>query len=99
MTLDDERSGTMHEHRAADTGQYAEKDVHPAVADKLRYFAFGHLPDGPLRNTSAACAQLAERMVQDLPGNAQLTIGLQKLLEAKDCFVRAALDADYGGLT
>jgi len=65
---------------------------HPGVQAVLRYFEHDHLRAGPLRATSGACARLAEDMVDILPDTPQLTIGLQKLLEAKDCFVRAALD-------
>jgi hypothetical protein len=35
---------------------------------------------------------LAEEMSAALPECAELSAGLRKLLEAKDCFVRAALD-------
>jgi hypothetical protein len=38
-----------------------------------------------------ACADLAASMIEDLPDGPELTAGLRKLLEAKDCFVRAAL--------
>jgi hypothetical protein len=31
-------------------------------------------------------------MVDDLPDGPELTAGLRKLLEAKDCFVRASLE-------
>jgi hypothetical protein len=34
---------------------------------------------------------LAEAMIRDLPDGPELSAGLRKLLEAKDCFVRAAL--------
>jgi len=34
---------------------------------------------------------LAEAMIRELPDGPELTTGLRKLLEAKDCFVRAAL--------
>jgi hypothetical protein len=56
-----------------------------------RLFAFGHLPEGKLRNTSGQCASLAEEMVRTLPDGPELSSGLRKLLEAKDCFVRAAV--------
>jgi len=65
---------------------------HPGTQQIMRYFEFAHLPDGPLKNTSASCAMLAEVMVQTLPDGPELTAGLRKLLEAKDCFVRSALD-------
>lgn len=41
---------------------------------------------------SRDCAELADRMVERLDDGPELTAGLRKLLEAKDCFVRAALD-------
>jgi hypothetical protein len=68
-------------------------EPHPAVLALLRFFSYDHLPEGPLRDTSKACADLAHQMVSDLGpgGGAELTTGLRKLLEAKDCFVRAAL--------
>jgi hypothetical protein len=58
----------------------------------MRYFSFAHLPAGPLRDTSAICHDLARAMALELPPGAELSAGLRKLLEAKDCFVRAAID-------
>jgi len=57
----------------------------------LRYFAYAHLPR-ELQYISHQFADLAELMVTSLPRNAETSAGLRKLLEAKDCFVRAALD-------
>lgn len=65
---------------------------HPGTAGIARYFAFSHLPEGPLRDTSEACHDLADDMIGRLSDGPELTAGLRKLLEAKDCFVRAALD-------
>jgi hypothetical protein len=56
----------------------------------MDFFAFEHLPRH-LQAASVPCARLAEEMVQALPDSPELTVGLRKLLEAKDCFVRAAL--------
>jgi len=56
----------------------------------MRFFKSGHLPDD-LQAVSARCADLAEAMDQRLAESAEKTAGLRKLLEAKDCFVRAAL--------
>jgi len=53
-------------------------------------FAWVHLPDR-LDRISARVAMLAGAMVEDLNDGPELTAGLRKLLEAKDCFVRAAL--------
>lgn len=57
----------------------------------LKYFAFQHLPDGPLKATSAECFAMAASMDARLDDSAEKSAGLRKLLEAKDCFVRAAL--------
>jgi hypothetical protein len=65
-------------------------DRHPDVTGILQYFECGHLPER-LRGKSAACAALADVMVLLLPDGPELTAGLRKLLEAKDCFIRAAL--------
>lgn len=64
---------------------------HPGTLHFEPLFAFDHLPAGPLRTTSELCAALAEGLVSYLPDGPELTAGLRKLLEAKDCFVRAAL--------
>lgn len=69
---------------------------HPATTGLLRYFEFTHLPDH-LAAVSIRCAVLAGEMVGRLPDGPELTTGLRKLLEAKDCFVRAALDAADAG--
>ncbi|MBE1575058.1 hypothetical protein ACFORH_43005 [Amycolatopsis roodepoortensis] len=69
--------------------------THPAVAEKLEFFEFEHLP-AELRAVSEPCARLAHLMATSLPQSSQVTLGLQKLLEAKDCFVRAALPKREG---
>ncbi len=63
---------------------------HPGVGQILRYFAWSHLPER-LRLISRPLGDLATEMVDRLPDGPELTAGLRKLLEAKDCFVRAAL--------
>jgi len=65
---------------------------HPNTDALLGYFSYEHLPAGsPMRETSAECADLAKVMARDLPPGPEVTAGLRKLLEAKDCFVRASL--------
>lgn len=66
------------------------QDRHPAVANVLRFFAYAHLPSG-LQEISRPISELAVLMADRLPPNTEVTVGLRKLLEAKDCFVRAAL--------
>jgi hypothetical protein len=61
------------------------------VQDLLRFFAYDHLPE-PLQTISRSCFIMAYAMVDGLPDGPELTTGLRKLLEAKDCFVRAGLD-------
>lgn len=58
----------------------------------MRFFAYGHLPV-ELQEPSRSCAELAKTMEETLPDCAEKTAGLRKLLEAKDCFVRAKLEA------
>jgi hypothetical protein len=56
----------------------------------LQYFAYSHLPE-KLKAVSEPFGQLAARIVETLPRNPERTMALRKLLEAKDCAVRAAL--------
>ena len=57
----------------------------------LRFFEFGHLPTH-LANVSQPFADLAHDLARTLPPGPEVSTALRKLLEAKDCFVRAALD-------
>lgn len=66
---------------------------HPSVGGVAQWFEYAHLPDGTPRDLSANCAGLARYMLSALPDSPELTAGLRKLLEAKDCFVRAAIAA------
>ncbi len=58
----------------------------------MRYFSIIHLRPGPLRQTSAWFADLAVLIEDSLPAGPEKSAALRKLLEAKDCAVRAALD-------
>lgn len=60
-----------------------------ATADMLENFEYSHLPPA-LQAFSRPLCELANTMVLELPMGAELVAGLRKLLEAKDCFVRAA---------
>ena len=70
----------------------AAAERHPSTTGLLRYFAYAHLPEH-LQAISKPVGDLAQQMVDLLPDGPELTTGLRKLLEAKDCLVRAALDA------
>lgn len=56
----------------------------------LQFFEFKHLPTH-LQDVSEPFSNLAHDMVQRLPSNPERTVALRKLLEAKDCAVRAKL--------
>lgn len=56
----------------------------------LQFFAYEHLPER-LQKWSKPIGDLAREMAAQLPSSAETSAGLRKLLEAKDCFVRAAL--------
>lgn len=64
--------------------------MHPATEKTLSYFTFEHLPED-LQAISKPFCELAQHVAATVDGP-QATIALQKLLEAKDCAVRAALD-------
>jgi hypothetical protein len=56
----------------------------------LQFFKFEHLPPH-LQEVSRPFCATAEWVVQNLPCNPERTVALRKLLEAKDCAVRARL--------
>lgn len=67
-------------------------------------FAYAHLPPH-LAPTSRKFAELALWLLETLPPTAERTAALRKILEAKDCAVRAIGDielprepADFEGL-
>lgn len=56
----------------------------------MRYFAYEHLP-AHLQVVSKPFGDLALLLCETIAGSAERAAGLRKLLEAKDCAVRAAL--------
>jgi hypothetical protein len=73
---------------------YQQEQAQPKVqgSTTAKYFAFSHLPLH-LQLVSKPLGQLAELLEQLLPNGPEKSAGMRKLLEAKDCFVRAALEA------
>lgn len=75
-------------------------DIHPAppeftaeeiaVDHILRYFHYAHLPPA-LQGRSKPFCDLARTIIDTTPRNAERTVALRKLLEAKDAGVRAGL--------
>jgi hypothetical protein len=68
----------------------------PQAARMLRYFAWEHLPPY-LQRYSRPFADLAHELATYLPEAPETTMALRKLLEAKDCAVRSALDIPDDG--
>lgn len=76
----------------------ATQEIHPApsefteeqlAADPiLRYFHYAHLPP-TLQVVSVKFFELAYSLISLVPRNAERTVALRKLLEAKDAAVRA----------
>lgn len=56
----------------------------------MKYFEYAHLPPH-LAEVSKPIGELAKQMDAALPDGPEKSAGLRKLLEAKDCFVRAKL--------
>lgn len=65
--------------------------MHPSTEAILKHFSYTHLPP-KLADISRPLCELAHSMAVQLDGP-ELIAGLRKLLEAKDCFVRAALES------
>lgn len=59
----------------------------------LKYFAYAHLRSD-LQVYSQPFGVLAENICSILPPSPERTVCLRKLLEAKDCAVRAAVNPD-----
>ena len=59
----------------------------------MRWFDHQHLPLH-LQPVSRHCANLAVYIDESIPEGAEKTAGLRKLLEAKDCFVRAKMEGE-----
>lgn len=58
----------------------------------LKYFDYLHLPAN-LQPISAVFYGLAHELEDSIPAGPEKSAGLRKLLEAKDCIVRAAIES------
>lgn len=56
----------------------------------MKFFEYSHLPTH-LQEVSKPIGDLAMELDNSLPDGAEKSAGLRKLLEAKDCFVRARI--------
>ena len=64
--------------------------VFVAESPIMEFFKYAHLPES-LQKVSKSIGDVAKEMESLLPAGAEKSAGLRKLLEAKDCFVRASL--------
>ena len=71
-------------------GEALLADHDPEREDAWQYFAYSHLPSH-LQGASKPFADLAQNLIASLPRCPQRTMMLNKLVEAKDHAVRAAL--------
>lgn len=62
----------------------------PPAEPLMQFFAYAHLPPH-LQEISRPFGEMAEWVMVTLPRNPERTTALRKLLEAKDCAVRARL--------
>lgn len=67
-----------------------EKDDLIAIDPILKFFSYDHLPVS-LKMVSQPFCDLAINVAKSLPRNAERTVALRKLLEAKDAAVRSTL--------
>ena len=56
----------------------------------MQFFAYEHLPEH-LKVVSKDFCKLAEKICETIPRNPERIVALRKLLESKDCAVRAKL--------
>lgn len=59
--------------------------------DVLQYFSYAHLTNEEMREASEPFARMARDIIDHIPRCPQRTMALNKLVEAKDCAVRAAM--------
>lgn len=57
----------------------------------LHFFSYEHLPQGPMQETSKKIYEVALYMYCTVKPGPEKTAGMRKLLEAKDCLVRAVM--------
>ena len=60
----------------------------------IKFFKFDHLPHNKMREIAQQIANLANLLEETIPESPEKSVGMRKLLEAKDCFVRAVLETN-----
>jgi hypothetical protein len=68
--------------------EFTEEEI---KADQiLQFFHYSHLPE-KLQSRSKPFCEMARNIIDTTPRNAERSTALRKLLEAKDCAIRAGL--------
>mgnify|MGYP003394996753 CR=1 FL=1 len=80
--------GDLHNAELDAINKAKENRYHPDRM--LQFFSYEHLP-AELQKVSKPFHALACSIVEQLPMNPERTVALRKLLEAKDCAVRALI--------
>jgi len=62
------------------------------MTNLIKYFGYEHLAHVKTREIAQLISILANRLEEEIPESAEKTVGMRKLLESKDCFVRSALE-------
>ena len=60
-----------------------------------KYFEYEHLRHEKLKRVSKKFHDLAQELADEVPASEEAEAGMRKLLEAKDCFVRAELQRQW----
>lgn len=68
----------------------------PGVTGILRFMEYGHLREGYVRNVSQIFAEAANKVLDALPDDPELTVALRKLRESKDSAVGLAVTVEHG---
>lgn len=64
---------------------------HSSVEALMKHFTYAHLP-ARLQEVSRPFCELADSVADRAPNDPETTACLRKIMEAKDCAVRAALN-------
>lgn len=73
----------------------ASKGKNNMPTTTIQFFEYEHLPLY-LQNVSKPFYILAHKLEDELKDGPEKSAGMRKLLEAKDCFVRVALEMNKG---
>lgn len=65
---------------------------HPATVEACQWLEFDHLPS-ELQAVASSFAENAKRILALVPDGPQLTLCIRAMVQAKDCAVRAVINA------